>query len=270
MPLSKLTRYSLLSLLTALIVLHLSLVLRSDNTDLIGSSLLYWFVATLIFRQNCSKLDLQSNPISITLGTLVLIPVLSKSASISGNDIVLRLIPIFSIVPLALIASGGLKQYWREILILAVFAIPPGLILMFFDPSAITAQVSGFALWVLGFNVTVQDVLVRLPKGSIEVYSACAGVALMLQLFGVSLMYLFLQPTKRYQKVLIPGVALFIAFILNALRVALMAVLVALGDQNAFEYWHIGNGSLVFSTIAVLLFCFSCQFLLPNYEDRSL
>jgi cyanoexosortase A len=268
MLLSKLTRYSLLSLLTALIVLHLSLVFRSDNTDLIGSSLLYWFAAILIFRQNCSKLNLHSNLISIILGTLILLPVLSKSASISGNDIVLRLIPIFSIASLSLIASGSLKPYWREILILSVFAIPPGLILIFFDPSVITAQVSGFALWVLGFDVTVQDVLVSLPKGSIEVYSACAGVAIMLQLFGVSLIYLFLQPTKQYQKFLIPGVALFIAFILNALRVALMAVLVALGDQNAFDYWHVGNGSLVFSTIAVLLFCLSCQF--PNYADRSL
>ncbi|MCU0552755.1 MAG: cyanoexosortase A [Leptolyngbya sp. Prado105] len=268
MLLSKLTQYSLLSLLSVLILLHLSLVFRSDNTDLIGSSLLYWFGAIFIFRRNCCKSKFESNPLAIAFGTLMLIPILTKSASITGNDIVLRLMPIFSIASLSLLASGSLKQYWRELLILSVFAIPPGLILLFFDPSAITAKVSGFSLWVLGFDVTVQGVFVNLPKGSIEVYSACAGVAAMLQLFGVALMYLFLQPTKPYQKILIPSVALTLAFIFNALRVALMAVLVALGDEKAFEYWHVGNGSLVFSMIAVIAFCFLCQFLLPTYETR--
>ncbi len=269
---SKSMRYGLLGLLSALIALHLSLVLESDNTDLIGSSLLYWSAAILILRSKHSQLVFSSDLISVVIGTLILIPVLSKSASIAGNDIFLRVFPILSIAALALIASGirNLKQYWQEILILLIFAIPPGLILLFFDPSPITAQVSAFTLWGLGFQVSVQGVLISLPKGSIEVYSACAGVAMMLQLFGVALMYLFLQPTKRHQKVLIPSIALTIAFLINALRVALMAVLVALGDQNAFEYWHVGNGSLVFSTIAVILFCLLSQFLLPNYETRSL
>ncbi|MBW4440847.1 MAG: cyanoexosortase A [Plectolyngbya sp. WJT66-NPBG17] len=265
-------RYGLLGLLSALILLHLSLVFRSDNTDLIGSSLLYWSAAILILRQKHSQLVFSSDLTSIVLGTLILIPVLSKSASISGNDIFLRIFPILSIAALALIASGikNLKQYWQELLILFVFAIPPGLILLFFDPSPLTAQVSAFALWSLGFQVSVQNVLISLPKGSIEVYSGCAGVATMLQLFGVALMYLFLQPTQHYQKLLVPGVAVTIAFLINALRVALMAVLVALGDQKAFEYWHVGNGSFVFSTIAVILFSLACQFLLSTYESRSL
>mgnify|MGYP002776998869 CR=1 FL=1 len=264
-------RYGLLGLLSALIALHLSLVFSGDNTDLIGSSLLYWSAAILILRHKQSKLDFSSDFASISIGSLVLVSVLSKSASISGNDIFLRILPILSIAALVLIASGfrGLKQHWQELLILCVFAIPPGLILLFFDPSTMTAKVSGFILHALGFQVSVQGVLVSLPRGSIEVYSACAGVATMLQLFGVALMYLFLQPTKYYQKFLIPGFALLIAFLVNALRVALMAVFVALGDQTAFEYWHVGNGSLVFSTIAVLIFCLSSQVLLPH-EERSL
>lgn len=262
-------RYGLLGLLSALITLHLSLVSRSDNTDLIGSSLLYWSAAILILRQKQPRFS--SHLISMIAGSLILLPVLSKSASISGNDIFLRVYPVLSIAALTLIASGfkDFKQYWQELVILFVFAIPPGLILLFFDPSFMTAKVSAFVLWSLGFQVSLQGVLVRLSTGSIEVYSACSGVATMLQLFGVALMYLFLQPTKHYQKFLIPGLALVIAFLVNAVRVALMAVLVALGNQAAFEYWHIGNGSLVFSTIAVVIFCLSSQVLLP-YEKRSL
>ena len=40
-------------------------------------------------------------------------------------------------------------------------------------------------------------------------------------------------------------------FLVNGVRVALMAVLVALSDGEAFEYWHLGDGSLIFSAIAV-------------------
>lgn len=262
-------RHGLLGLLSAIVTLHLSLVFKSDNTDLIGSSLLYWSAAILILRQK--QHHFSRNLISMIAGSLILLSVLSKSASVSGNDIFLRIYPILSIAALTLIASGlkGFKQHWQELLILLIFAIPPGLILLILDPSPITAKVSAFILWSLGFQVSVQGVLVSLPKGSILVYAACAGVATMLQLFGVALMYLFLQPTKRHQKILLPGIALLIAFVINAVRVALMAVLVALGDQAAFEYWHVGNGSLVFSTIAVVIFCLSSQVLLPH-EERSL
>lgn len=264
-------RYGLLGLLSALIALHLSLVFKSENTDLIGSSLLYWSAAILISRSRQSQLDFSSGLASFSVGSFILIAVLSKSSSISGNDIFLRLFPILSIAAVALIASDfrGLKRYWQELLILFVFAVPPGLILVFFDPSLVTAKVSAFILWTLGFQVSVQGVLISLPKGSIEVYSACAGVATMLQLFGVALMYLFLQPTKPYQKLMMPLIAVLIAFLVNAFRVALMAVLVALGDQTAFEYWHIGNGSLVFSTIAVVIFCLFSQVLI-HHEERSL
>lgn len=259
-------RHGLLGLLSAIVILHLSLVFKSDNTDLIGSSLLYWSAAILILRQKQPQFS--SNLISMIAGSLILLSVLSKSASVSGNDLFLRIYPILSIAALTLIASGfkGFKQHWQELLILLIFAIPPGLILLIFDPSPITAKVSALILWSLGFQVSVQGVLVSLPKGSILVYAACAGIATMLQLFGVALMYLFLQPTKSHQKILIPGIALLIAFVINAVRVALMAVLVALGDQAAFEYWHVGNGSLVFSTIAVVIFCLSSQVLLPHEE----
>jgi hypothetical protein len=37
---------------------------------------------------------------------------------------------------------------------------------------------------------------------------------------------------------------------------------VALSQQEAFEYWHQGDGSLIFSMIGVLLFGLLCHFLL--------
>jgi cyanoexosortase A len=174
-------------------------------------------------------------------------------------------------IGLGLIASGrkGMKQYQHEIWLLILFAIPPGLVLLFFDPSLLTAKFAGFALWCLGFQVSVQGITVSLPRGAIEVYTGCSGVAIMLQLLGVAVMNLFLVMPKLYQKILIPAIAILIAFVVNGFRVALLAVIVALGNQEAFDYWHVGDGSLVFSTIAVVIFSLMCQQLLPSEADHD-
>jgi exosortase/archaeosortase family protein len=48
-----------------------------------------------------------------------------------------------------------------------------------------------------------------------------------------------------------------------------MAILVAQQQMAAFDYWHEGDGSLVFSLIAVLLFGLFCWFLLGRTEIRN-
>jgi len=45
---------------------------------------------------------------------------------------------------------------------------------------------------------------------------------------------------------LFPIVAVLVAFVVNGVRVALMAILVAYSSQEAFEYWHTGTGSEIF------------------------
>jgi exosortase/archaeosortase family protein len=62
------------------------------------------------------------------------------------------------------------------------------------------------------------------------------------------------------QKIVVPIIAVLIGFIVNAARVALMAVLVSLSQPEAFKYWHEGNGSVIFSMIAVFIFGLFCWF----------
>jgi cyanoexosortase A len=261
----------LLGLVSGLVAIHLSLAFRGDNIDLIGSSVLYWLAIAILLSRKRDRLKLGSDRLSTLFGILLIAIVLIKSWFIVGSDIFLRLSPALSMIGIGLIASGrkGMKQYQHEIGLLILFAIPPGLVLLFFDPSLLTAKFAGFALWCLGFQVSVQGITVSLPRGAIEVYTGCSGVTIMLQLLGVAVMNLFLVIPKLYQKILIPAIAVLSAFMVNGLRVALLAVIVALGNQEAFEYWHVGNGSLVFSTIAVVIFSLICQQLLPSEADHD-
>lgn len=245
----------------ALIALHLILVERANNPDLVGMSLVFWVaVSTLIWeRRNTFKLE--SGIFSSFLGASLLACVLLKSSSIAGYDFFLRILPFISAFSIALLASGvkGLKQYWQELFILAFIIIPPGLILRFFDIGTVTAKLTGFILWYAGFSVTRQDLLLILPTGSVEVGYGCTGVSAMLQLVGISILFLFMFPDhKRLHRILLPLVAIVIAFIVNTVRVALLALIVS--NTTAFDYWHQGTGSLIFSMIAVGIFGLFCWF----------
>jgi cyanoexosortase A len=264
-------KYWLLGISAGLIALHLTLTSRTDNADLFGTMLLFWGVVAFLIWERHESLTLESGVFGSLFGAALVALILLKSSSISGYDLFLRASPLLSGISLALLASGtkGLKQYWQEFLILAYTAIPPGLIGVFVDVAKLTAKFSAFILHYIGFEVVRKGVFLILEKGSVEVYHGCSGVNAILQLLGLALVFLLMFPTTVGQKIVVPIVAVLIAFIVNAARVALMAVLVSLSQPQAFKYWHEGNGSVVFSMIAVLLFGVFCWFAILQNEPQN-
>jgi exosortase/archaeosortase family protein len=73
-----------------------------------------------------------------------------------------------------------------------------------------------------------------------------------------------LFPTNLLKKILLPVAAVFIGFILNGFRVALLAVLAG-SNQKMFEYWH-ADKSEVFSMMSVLIF--ALFFYLITRQDK--
>jgi cyanoexosortase A len=264
-------KYWLLGIAAGSIALHLTLISRTENADLFGTMLLFWGVVAFLIWERHESLTLESGVFSSLLGASLIALILLKSSSISGYDLFLRASPLLSGISLALLASGtkGLKQYWQEFLILAYTAIPPGLIGVFVDVATLTAKFSAFILHYVGFDVVRKGVFLILEKGSVEVYHGCSGVNAILQLLGLALVFLLMFPTTVGQKIVVPIVAVLIAFVVNAARVALMAVLVSLSQPQAFKYWHEGNGSVIFSMIAVLIFGIFCWFAILRNEPQN-
>ncbi|MBD1927184.1 cyanoexosortase A [Trichocoleus sp. FACHB-90] len=256
-------KFWVLAIAAALITLHLHLTWRSDNTELLSTSFLFWLAVSSLLWKKRDALNLESGVLSSFFGASLIILVLIKSLHLSNSVSFLRISPFISLLGLCLLASGlkGLKQYWQELLLLAFLAIAQGWILLIGDISIFTAKFAAFVLWLLGFEVSRQGVFIILPKGSIEVYSGCSGIGLILQLLGLAFIILVMIPTNLNKKILLPVVAIVLGFAVNGVRVALMAVLVALSHQQAFEYWHTGDGSLIFSTSAVLIFGLFCHFM---------
>jgi cyanoexosortase A len=247
----------LLGIGVGLIALHLTLTWQTGQDELVGTSILFWSaVGSLIWKKH-QQLNLQSSYLGSFLGLFFLTIVLIKSSFLSDLDFFLRILPLLSALSLGLIASGikGLKQYWQELFILCFFIPHSGMITQIFDISSLTARATTYLLLYLGFEVKLQGVNIIMPTGSVEVNTGCSGYSIMLQLLGIAAICLVMFPTTTKQKIILPILAVFIGFIVNLVRVSLMAILAAYARDESFKYWHEDSGSLIFSVIAVAIFC---------------
>ena len=264
-------KFWLLGIATGLIAIHLTLTSRGNDASLLGTSALFWMAVLSIVWSKRDDLSLDSGVLSSFWGILLIVLVVLKSIFMSGYDPFLRISPLISALGVALLASGfkGLKQYWRELLILCFLVPSPGTLAVLIDISTFTAQFANAVLWYLGFEVSRQGVFINLPTGSIEVYPGCSGIENMFHMLGVAVLFLVMFPTDRRTKILLPVVALFIAFVINGVRVALMTVLAASSNAQALNYWHKGDGSVIFSMISVLFLGVYCFFLLRQSNSEN-
>ncbi len=253
-------QYWLLGIGSGLFALNWTFLLRADDSELLATVGLLWLGIGMLLWEKRQDLHLESSPGATIAGAALIALVLVRSLAPGGYH--LQASPFISFLGLALMASGfrGVGQFWKELVILGLLLVSPLVVglLQAIDLSLLTAKAATFMLWYAGFDVARQGAFIALPTGRVEVYGACSGVSNVLQMLYISLLFLLLVPLRWPQRLLCMVIAPLIGFFVNAGRVALMAILVANTRQEAFEYWHTGDGSLVFSAIAVLLFGAFC------------
>lgn len=173
-----------------------------------------------------------------------------------------------------LLASGvkGLRQYWRELVVVFLLALPQmylsGVIDKLVGVSIAAAKFSTAVLWYLGFEVFRQGVDVVLPTGAIKIHAGCS-VDPILTLLRLAVLFLVMFPIDGIKRILVPLVAVVLTFIVNGIRITIMAFLVAFSHHEAFAYWHTGSGSQVFSMISILGFGWFCRLLLRQAESKN-
>lgn len=262
------TQFWLLAIAGGLIAVHLSLTWRvAPDTGKLSISVLGWGAALSLLWEKRHTLILESDVFSSFLGLLLIAFVLLKSLFVTSYDSVVDLTPFIAGLGLAMLASGvkGLQQYWQELMIVLALNAPVGLLLDRIDISLITAKFGTVLLSYLGFEVSRQGVNIFLPTGVVEVNPGCSGLESIIRLLRLAVLFLVMFPTDLAKKILIPIVAVLVAFVVNGVRIALMAVLVAYSNQEAFNYWHMGTGSQIFLLIAMVFFGLFCYFF--NQKD---
>lgn len=264
--------YWLMGIMGGIVAIHLTLCSRTNRTELFGTMLLFWGIVLYLLWEKRDQISLESDLFSSLIGGILLGWILLKSLLIFDYEYFLRIVPLVGLVGVGLMASGfkGLKTYYPELIIFLWLGFPPGALSKFFNLSLLTSKTSAFMLHYSGFEVSRQGLFLSLPTGRIEVYDGCAGANIIHQLIGLAIIFLFMFPTPLLYKFILPIIAGLIAFFTNGLRVALMAILVANGQPTQFEYWHQGDGSLLFSMVAVFFFGLFCWgTILRNYSDPN-
>lgn len=268
-------KFWLLGIGSSLIAINLTVVLRHGTviSGFTSAYINFLFFITIYFslQEKRQNLTFESGFYSSCLGALMILLVFIKSAFQINIRLLYLFTPLMSGFGLALLASGyqGLKQYRKEFLILSFLTTRTLLILLRdqIDISLLTAKLSTAILWYTGFQVKRSGVTINLPSASIEVYSGCSGIDVVVDLLSLAVLFIFLFNLSLPQKFIVPIVAATLGFIVNCFRVALMAVLLAQGNnKQSFDYWHEGDGSLIFSMIATLFFGCFCWFLLSKNE----
>ncbi len=268
------SEYWLSGILLGLIALHTHLLWRlTGNFEQLSLSLFFWSALLSLLWHKRYVIRPESDPISSFSGLFIITLVLFRTRVIYINDeLLLKALVMLSGLGVGLLAVGvkRLKHYWRELLIVFLVALPTTSIGLLLDThsyfSITTAKLAAVLLWYLGFEVIRQGVDVILPTGTVEVNSFCSGVIPMLTLLQLALLFLLMFPTQLRDKIIVPMTAVTLAFIVNVVRVALMTILVAFSNQAAFEYWHKGSGSQIFSIISMVTFGWFCQ-LLNNSQN---
>ncbi len=254
--------YWLVGLSSSLVVLHLTLVDKSQNENLFSLSFLIWLTLASLIWDRRKTLNLESDLFSTILGTILIVLMLIRN--LATTDTSLRLLPFIAGIGVLLIASGtkSLKSYWKEIILLSLLLVYKFVanLLNAIDLPLLTAKASTLFLWAIGFDVYRQGVIIALPEGRVEVYGACSGVESIILMLCVSTLFMFLIPISHLQKIICVVLAVSIGFLVNAGRVALLAFLVNARSSKDFEYWHGSDGSLSFAIVSVLIFGIYCWF----------
>lgn len=252
--------YWVVALGIALAALHLTIVDLSKELNLMSLSILVWLAIASMLWDKREDLSFKSGVFSSCLGGTLILFILVRSLSPAGYHLTIS--PLISGIGLALIASGikRIYQYWKELLILTILASSPLIAasLQAINLPKLTAQFSNTSLWLTGFNSYREGLSIILPTGRVEVYGACSGVESIMLMFFVAILFLFIVPISRIQQIICISVGVLLGFIINAIRVSILAVLVASSNRESFEYWHGDDGSLIFALVSVFIFGLFC------------
>ena len=204
---------------------------------------------------------------------LVIIPYIKAGFLVEAIWVSWYFIALISATGLALLASGfpGIKQFQKELAIIFIF---PTFVFIFIrllsvlssrvSVTLISAKITSFVLWYLGFDSVNQGTIVYVNGGAIDIYDGCTGISLLLMLLRVSITLVILFPFLL-KNIYLPFILSFlISGVFSIGRLIIMALVVT--DKPAFHYWHGDEGGNIFAVLSFL--CFGAIILLLSPDNQ--
>jgi cyanoexosortase A len=240
-----------------LALIHLGQDLYLGKQSHLLMSLLVWSSVFSLLWDKKANFSPTSSKISNFLGFAMLSALLVVSIAHPGEKII-GFFPLVAFVSwiLIFVSPAQLSSYLKEFSILFVFGLPKLVPETAFGLAPLTAKFSAFLLhYAVNFPVKlVNGIHIQVPNGGVDVVPACSGISLMLHMLSISVIFLCLFPARKWHFILLPLIAAALGFVLNGVRVAILAALSRPESSLSFEYWHSANGASLFVLLALLLY----------------
>jgi cyanoexosortase A len=271
----------LLSTLSCLAVFHLYFIFKISGRSPLVNDYLHWTIILILLWGKRNKIKFRTNLIASLTGLLLTFWMVFRHLSVqiytitSKVDIISGLFPLTVLTGILLVIAGfkRLINYKSEILISFVFTICSLPTLTSLANSSLIisldAKLTAFLLHYIGFEVSRQGAIVNLTKGAIEIFPGCSSISLILLLIPVMFAIVLEYSTTIKRKILFCVGAIFCVFVVNSVRLTLLAILVDKSDLVNFEYWHKGSGVSLFSNIIVFLIAGIAYFILHYSSDSQ-
>ena len=253
----------------ALFFLLIGLALYSGELDHAIMSMLFFGGAIMINRQQPEPgkpADLEGRLIGIgILINVIAYCVMYEPGKTgdhgleSGANPWLRIYPTASAFSWLLVCHGfkGFRTHWQIPFLFLFLGLPWLVIRQLFDMAIITAVTVTLVLQAIGFDAYMeQPLFVGIEASRVNVNIGCSGMEAMTYLLGLSaLALLAFRPPSWLWYVLVPPLAILLAFVINIARVTCLALFNYHNRPDLFDSFHVGLGSQAFSGSSVGLFC---------------
>lgn len=235
---------------------------NTQNVHIGVFALMVWGGAVICMEDQIESLDPRPSRAGLTLGSLVLLWVLARTARILAHDGILYLLAPLAGLALSLLILPPRRLIQLRESLLCLWMLPAFIAISRLIPeqplSLLTARMSGFWLNSLGLETLVEGRNVLLVGGGVLVGGPCNGLDMIAQIVSVALIFLMAFPIRSaISRLLVLVAAPLIGLIANTFRIALLALITTTGQGNGnwwFDFFHEEMGSLVFSGLAVFAF----------------
>jgi cyanoexosortase A len=228
----------------------------SPNVQVLN--LMLWFGVVISLEDRLPDLWPRPSRISLLCGGMLLVAVLLRGSYINSihDRFALVFLPL-QICSLALLNQSGarLRIFTVPVLISLLFPLGQRLLHLADHLQGVTAILSWLILMAFGFDPLVRGNEVILPTGAVSITGFCTGVDQLMICLVVAIIFLLVFPLRFWiHRLYVLLTAVLSALVVNAIRIAILALLVSMRNQagmSAFEFLHDSYGGLVFSLIAV-------------------
>jgi exosortase/archaeosortase family protein len=166
------------------------------------------------------------------------------------------------------------RQFWCPVLLILSTAYPPlilsilGRLWKILTPPLILEKLMAWAgsiyLKLFGLSVILDGTQLTLSSGGVNVLPGCNGFEMIVTIIAVTVLVGVAFKLDRAKILTLTFLGAILAIILNAGRIALMAIAVAYWGEHSFEFWHGFWGGQIFASVLFTMYYYLVIWSLPN------